>query len=630
MKSMIPDWLPKLFVKAEGSVREATTKKFSDFQKITDTDGMEVVGLKGGANVRADILPATTSMIATEPDEVLRNSKGQYMATKDLPELANQKEVNRFLWENIEGVIEGGERLTDAPSDGKYYARKDADWAYISFDTKTQNRRLSNVMSARLATDQVLPEYSNEPAFVLGNPVEGFVAPEDPETGEMANYVFLHQYSQISFNDLEQTMIQLEVGDHINFSNVGTANQSLIMTITGGGVTKVGDRFEGVFDYEINGHDWGDVGNTLRLKEGLQFTFWATKAGATEGGGGDGSVNLDGYIKETDDPVNFAGDIYAATGEFSGAVIANGGNSGQWNSAYGWGNHASAGYAKASDIPENSEIPDWDYEFSPNTLVLRDGAGNLKGKKVVGQTLQMTTGGTTDITPRPNDTIFYSSTSNQLYKNSKEGMRDALDVFSKEQVEHLVTFPGEDAGKGIDYRYELVAINNNVVGRPGQMHVNDYRPEEVDAIFLADIDADTNPSPSYSQTGHFVELRHEGKVAQYRVYNGQGYGYMQVEYISGDLPAFEEGVTYQVNVFTKLESYWDGTNLSVRGGYIKADKFIGDGSSLTGLTSRSQMAEAFTRLQRAVSDETTFDGLREALVNGLGGLIESFEYKEEQ
>ena len=69
MKSVIPDWLPKLFVKAEGSVREATTKKFSEFQKITDTEGMEVVGLKGGANVRADIPPATTSMIATEPDE---------------------------------------------------------------------------------------------------------------------------------------------------------------------------------------------------------------------------------------------------------------------------------------------------------------------------------------------------------------------------------------------------------------------------------------------------------------------------------------------------------------------------------------------------------------------------------
>ena len=54
MKSLIPDWLPKLFVKSEGSVREATTKKFSQFNYISDTEGMEVVGIKNGANVRAD------------------------------------------------------------------------------------------------------------------------------------------------------------------------------------------------------------------------------------------------------------------------------------------------------------------------------------------------------------------------------------------------------------------------------------------------------------------------------------------------------------------------------------------------------------------------------------------------
>ena len=96
MKSVIPDWLPKLFVKAEGSVREATTKKFSDFQKITDTEGMEVVGLKGGANVRADIPPATTSMIATEPNDVVR--------ALDTPELLNQKEVNRYLSAKINDV----------------------------------------------------------------------------------------------------------------------------------------------------------------------------------------------------------------------------------------------------------------------------------------------------------------------------------------------------------------------------------------------------------------------------------------------------------------------------------------------------------------------------------------------
>lgn len=225
--------------------------------------------------------PVTTDLVATNPDVIFRNSKGQFASTKELEGLTNQLEVNRYFAEQMEAA---GEKLSEAPVDDKYYARKNAEWAYISFDSKTQNRRLSNIMQARLATNQTLPEYSNEPNFALGNPVEGFVAPEEPETGEMANYVFLHQYRQISFNDLEQTMIQLEIGDHINFSNIGTANQSLIMTITGGGVTKVGDRYEGVFDYEINGYDWGDVGNTLRLKEGLQYTFWATKAGVTEGG----------------------------------------------------------------------------------------------------------------------------------------------------------------------------------------------------------------------------------------------------------------------------------------------------------------------------------------------------------
>ena len=88
-------------------------------------------------------------------------------------------------------------------------------------------------------------------------------------------------------------------------------------------------------------------------------------------------------------------------------------------------------------LEEALEIPPWDYEFTPNTLVLRDNSGNLKGKKVIGQTLQMTTGGTTDIAPRPDDTIFYSSVSNQIYKNSKEGMRDALDVYSKSEADNL-------------------------------------------------------------------------------------------------------------------------------------------------------------------------------------------------
>ena len=121
MKSLIPDWLPKLFVKAEGSVREATTKKFSDFNKITDTEGMEVVGIKGGANVRADFPvggetgEVTTSMVGLEPDDPLRNARGQFMPTKELPELENQKDANRFIASEIQRLeqeidgIEGGD-----------------------------------------------------------------------------------------------------------------------------------------------------------------------------------------------------------------------------------------------------------------------------------------------------------------------------------------------------------------------------------------------------------------------------------------------------------------------------------------------------------------------------------------
>ena len=83
-----------------------------------------------------------------------------------------------------------------------------------------------------------------------------------------------------------------------------------------------------------------------------------------------------------------------------------------------------------------SDIPPWDYEFTPNTLVLRNDKGDIKGKKVIGQQLQMTTGGSSP-PARPDDTIFYSSTTNQLYKNTAEGMRDALDVYSKSEVDEL-------------------------------------------------------------------------------------------------------------------------------------------------------------------------------------------------
>ena len=348
MKSMIPDWLPKLFVKAEGTVREATTKKFSDFQKITDTEGMEVVGLKGGANVRADIPPATTSMIATEPDEVLRNSKGQFMSTKEIPELANQKEVNRFLWESIESI---------------------------------------------------------------------------------------------------------------------------------------------------------DVG------------------------GGEGVPTNDPRI--TDDQID------------------------DWDLSASWGNHATAGYAK--------DVPPWDYEFTANTLVLRDGSGNLKAKKVVGQTLQMTTGGTSNITPRPDDHIFYSSANNQLYKNSREGMRDALGITG----EH------DSADKGAKYRYLLESITTNIANRPGQMTVNDPSCSDITQVSLYPADVDSKPSPD-CKDGYYIEFSHNGQFARYEVTGADSHQYALVKYLGGTMQNFTENVTYDTHVYQTLDTVWDGNNINGNGN-ITAD-----------------------------------------------------------
>lgn len=331
--------------------------------------------------------------------------------------------------------------------------------------------------------------------------------------------------------------------------------------------------------------------------------------GASSGGG---SIDLDGYIKDTDDPVNFAGDIYAATGEFSGAVIANGGNSGQWNSAYGWGNHANAGYAKASDIPEAQEIPDWDYEFTANTLVLRDNSGNLKGKKVVGQTLQMTSGGTGDIAPRPDDHIFYSSVSNQLYKNSREGMRAALGI----------TDATEGVNKGQEYRYLLKAITSNIASRPGEFTVDSFNAEFVNQISLSVTDADSKPSPNVS-TGYYIELSFDGETALYKITGADNSQYMLVDWVSGELMTLDEGKTYTVKAFQTVGNIWDGENINLGNGNLSANEGVFSGkvtignvpNPVEGLTLQSSTDENM-RTVRVAYDDTYFSDFIQA---GAGG-----------
>ncbi len=810
--------------------------------------------------------PVTTDLVATNPDVIFRDTKGRFKSTKELEGLTNQLEVNRYFADQFEAIGDASQLLTDAPADGKYYGRQDNKWSYISFDTKNGNRRMNLLMTARLATNQVLPEFSGESTFALSEPVEGFVAPEEPETGEMANYVYLTQYRRISFNNLDSTMNQLQIGDFIEFSNYGAAQHCLIMRIVGGGVTQVDDRYEGVFDFEIDGYDWGDL---VRIKEGLQFTFHATKSG----GGGIEEAPSDNawygrkngewfkspaYAKEQTQrltnhskltfrqpasPDSTTHDFELSVGpltraayvedetEGAAVVLANwadydtitfseldysmrhtdvgdivevgeAGNSQRtgtllkvtsvsveqagekFSGSFGYElvgrrheheqvqknaqyyfhllKQTSSGGSESGDLPPidvnptpdtlvkrtsagNAQVKtlvaeagsfggpqvlrsfnvygegdegrlslqsneeggpglemtldgnatrcllktvrkgesgmelqtwttqvdgvihqpfvfgadgafffrqvgsttptnynteagikndagklhfkhddgDWsrlysaDYEFTPNTLVLRDGNANIKGRKVIGQTFQMTAGGIEDIAPRPDDTIFYSSINNQLFKNSREGMRAALGI----------TDVPDGVNMGEAYRYELKSITPNLASRPGEMTVDSWNSDYVTMISLYVTDADSKPSPS-AHSGYYVHIEFDGQYSLYRVYGANDSQYMQVNWVDGDLVTMEEGRTYTVHIFQLVENLWDGENIDLGHGNVKANKFIGDGSELTNVATRSELAQSFTEIQHAIANEDTVDGLKKALRNALGGLIEKFEGNE--
>jgi hypothetical protein len=49
--------------------------------------------------------PITTDLVSTNSSVVFRDSKGRFKSASDVPELNNQLEVNRFLWNAIEGLL---------------------------------------------------------------------------------------------------------------------------------------------------------------------------------------------------------------------------------------------------------------------------------------------------------------------------------------------------------------------------------------------------------------------------------------------------------------------------------------------------------------------------------------------
>jgi hypothetical protein len=67
-------------------------------------------------------------------------------------------------------------------------------------------------------------------------------------------------------------------------------------------------------------------------------------------------TNSTGWAQQANSRWLFMGNLnnnditFGGSGDFAGTVTASGGNSSNWNTAYGWGNHASAGYATTSYV----------------------------------------------------------------------------------------------------------------------------------------------------------------------------------------------------------------------------------------------------------------------------------------
>ena len=97
-----PEMQPNLFADGEEPEVQVTTKKYSQFSKVTGP-GIQGVGLKDGNNVRFDL---TTDAIATNPDVILRDAKGRFRSADGLEDLTNQLKVNRFLANEVDLINE--------------------------------------------------------------------------------------------------------------------------------------------------------------------------------------------------------------------------------------------------------------------------------------------------------------------------------------------------------------------------------------------------------------------------------------------------------------------------------------------------------------------------------------------
>lgn len=158
----------------------------------------------------------------------------------------------------------------------------------------------------------------------------------------------------------------------LRHSSMDGANDYMIMANTDG-ATFVSAKDTKTLTLSAGGHD---ADTKLELRDGsLGFRFNVNKSNVDLQYNGDNENDVF-YIDASEDSVGIGTDAPQTRLDVSGTITASGGNSNQWNTAYGWGDHSLSGYlVSGSNISLlNNNVP---YAISGTHIAITNAASNV-------------------------------------------------------------------------------------------------------------------------------------------------------------------------------------------------------------------------------------------------------------
>jgi hypothetical protein len=230
-----------------------------------------------------------------------------------------------------------------------------------------------------------------------------------------------------------------------------------------------------------------------------------------------------------------------------------------------------------------------------DTLVLRDENANAKFRQI---TCNNMTFNQNTVFTNTADTWFLSGgelSNHGVKKNTAEGMRASLNIYSKDEV---------DALSGGDSFF--TDLGNNTI---------QYFGNELQVTLMNDpFHVGAKLGNDISCSGRFISGT--------ECFVGGSIGLKFDSNSSSVVPVDEMGrPKVGIDLGSTAAKFKDGDFT----GEVRATAFVGDGSQLTGTVSTKALVNAFQSIQMAVSNETTVAGIKKALTNSLGGLIEKLE-----